>query len=513
MKTSLRLSGAFAALSILACSPVLPVNVKLVTRACNDPEGTSALDAATRLRFTAFADGEKVSEQLLDKQDAGNVSIDALPAGRGSRHIVIEALDAGEQVVARGETGPMDFSQGIKTVKEITKTVFLRRTDAFTTAGEASCLLTPGRAGHTATTLEDGRVLIAGGFFQSTADVSSRMYLKTTVIYDPRDGTIVDGPMLQSARAFHTATHIPGSKYTLIAGGEQQNATPPIGELFDEETGTISLVENRMIQPRSRHAAAIPPDGAAVLLVGGNDNQGQPQATYEVFNLQTRRFEAGGTLPVARSSLAAVGLTEGRVLVVGGWNGSRAVASTALFTLRPGTATYEVDASWTAAFPSDQSARVSPGLAASPDGRQVLVTGGFDKPADVLAGTTAIGTSFLIDTNGSGTFAPADSLSPVRGGATALTLSDGSFGVFGGGSYGAGKATAHDTASIFTPPTNDSGAYTMYTATGTMKQGRHLGAFTKLKDGTVLATGGVAFDASGAPSMVTSFELFQPKFR
>ena len=511
MKTVMRLSGALAALSILACSPVLPVNVKLVTRPC-DPSATSALEGATQIRFTSYVDGEKHDEQQKAVEQSGTFSIESLPAGRGSRNIVVEAINGSDEVVARGETGPMDFSQGIKTVKEISKTVFLRRTDAFTAAGDGSCLQPSGRAGHTATTLEDGRVLIVGGFFETPTQAMSRLYLATSVIYDPRDGSLVDGPSLQSARAFHTATHIPGSKYTLIAGGENDKFTLALGELFDEETNTFSLAANRMQQARSRHAAAIPPDGAAVLLIGGNDAPGRPQANYEVFNVQTRRFEAGANVPQARSNLAAVGLPNGRVLAVGGWSGSAVVPSTLLFAMRPGTATYDVVAPWSSTFP-ERAARVSPGLAASADGRHVLVTGGFENPADDLAGATAVGTSFLIDMDNGGSFAKADSLSSARGGVTALTLPGGAFGVFGGGSYAAGKASASGTASIFAPPTNDSGAYTMYNADGAMKLGRHMGAYALLKDGTVLASGGMTFDATGAKTMVTSIEIFQPKLR
>lgn len=68
---------------------------------------------------------------------------------------------------------------------------------------------------HTATLLPDGTVLIAGGFSQTTAGAARN----TAEILDPETGQVVEGPMtMRSNRAGHTATLMPNGM-VLLAGG------------------------------------------------------------------------------------------------------------------------------------------------------------------------------------------------------------------------------------------------------------------------------------------------------
>lgn len=73
------------------------------------------------------------------------------------------------------------------------------------------------RSFHTATLLQDGRVLNAGGADASDATVSS------AEIYDPVKQTFTPAANMTAARAWHTATLLPDGR-VLIVGGEQ---TPP----------------------------------------------------------------------------------------------------------------------------------------------------------------------------------------------------------------------------------------------------------------------------------------------
>jgi hypothetical protein len=69
------------------------------------------------------------------------------------------------------------------------------------------------RAEHTLTTLDDGRVLVAGGrdyFEQPTS---------STELFDPETNTFTSGPPLRTARFGHTATALPGGR-VLVAGGQ-----------------------------------------------------------------------------------------------------------------------------------------------------------------------------------------------------------------------------------------------------------------------------------------------------
>ncbi|CAF0847490.1 unnamed protein product [Adineta ricciae] len=69
------------------------------------------------------------------------------------------------------------------------------------------------RSYHTATLLQDGKVLIVGGYDGGTV-------FDSTELYDPASKTFTTGPSLNNARYLHTATLLPLSGNVLVCGGE-----------------------------------------------------------------------------------------------------------------------------------------------------------------------------------------------------------------------------------------------------------------------------------------------------
>ena len=127
-------------------------------------------------------------------------------------------------------------------------------------------LSTNGRYHHTATLLPDGRVFIVGG-----AKVGGS--LNTAQFYDPDTETLSSTGHLNRARFDHTATLLPDGK-VIVAGGSSHNASgfePYLAksELYDPETGTWSFT-SKLKTPRNRHTATLLADGK-VLLVGGSN--------------------------------------------------------------------------------------------------------------------------------------------------------------------------------------------------------------------------------------------------
>src|SRR5439155_2319481 len=67
------------------------------------------------------------------------------------------------------------------------------------------------RAFHTATLLQSGKVLVAGGYLKGA--------LSSAELYDPASGTWTDTGSMGTERESHTATLLPSGK-VLVAGGK-----------------------------------------------------------------------------------------------------------------------------------------------------------------------------------------------------------------------------------------------------------------------------------------------------
>ena len=193
--------------------------------------------------------------------------------------------------------------------------------------------LTARRAGHTASLLDDGRVLVAGGY--------SGEYLGSVEVFDPPTKRFRSAGSLEVARSGHTATLLSDGRI-LFAGGVGRDWTFLRSvELFDPKTGRSELVGSMSV-PRESHSATLLADGR-VLIVGGHAGRRPNQhvhAAAEIFSPRTQRFEAAGSLVTARHKHDAVKLTDGRVLIIGGADGSDRVhyASTEIYN--PSTATF-----------------------------------------------------------------------------------------------------------------------------------------------------------------------------
>lgn len=170
--------------------------------------------------------------------------------------------------------------------------------------------------------------------------------------------------------------------------------------------------------------------GAAVVVVGGRDADGQPIATAELYRPLSRQFEpvASAVLAVPRWNHRAVRLPDGSVLIIGGRTldeGGAPIAAPAVERYDPVLGVFKD----TNAVLSSMHAVEEMAVVPMPDGR-VLLIGGRNAAGDPVS-TVLI--ARFDPVNGQVDLSVTDPLERPRAGHSAAILCDGTILVAGGG--------------------------------------------------------------------------------
>jgi hypothetical protein len=323
------------------------------------------------------------------------------------------------------------------------------------------------RAGHTATLLHSGLVLVTGGG-NGGPD-------KTAELYDPVSRNATPTGDMTEARSGHTATlldnsTLPNYGKVLIVGSVDTTA-----ELYNPATNTFAAT-GRMHHPRASPTATLLLKTGKVLIVGGNTTPGDLKA--ELYDPASGTFsDTVGSNTVLRRGHTATLLSDGRVLIAGG---SGAAASTAeLYNPTYGTFT------------------PTAGRMTEPrSGHTATLLGAEDGTQD--------GSVLIIGTDGSDelynphteTFAKIGSLlSAMRPSYrhTASLRNDGTVLVAGGYDFsglacGSPARVAESGAALFAPESDG------FTLTGSLRTPRERHTATVLPDGTILVIGGMQYN-------------------
>ncbi|HWO00328.1 MAG TPA: kelch repeat-containing protein, partial [Blastocatellia bacterium] len=181
------------------------------------------------------------------------------------------------------------------------------------------------RSRHSATLLQNGKVLVAGGVSDFDTDLID---VAVSELYDPDTGTWSTTGKLNTYRFNHTATLLQNGKI-LVAGGANGSVLIDSAELYDPDTGTWSNTGNLNI-PRNDPATLL---HSGKVLVAGSD-------TAELYDPQAGTWSRTAGLNAPRVSYTATLLPDGRVLAAGGKSSSSAAKLNSSEIFEPDTETW-----------------------------------------------------------------------------------------------------------------------------------------------------------------------------
>jgi len=339
-------------------------------------------------------------------------------------------------------------------------------------------LVNGGRTSHAAALLEDGRVLVAGGFTSSEGDESA-----TAEIWDPDTGEWTGTDSMAVRRQGLSANRLADGR-VMVSGGIDSGSVFSSTEVWDPDGEEFSAGPG-MTAARCFHATIDLPDGR-IFAVGGLGGSNTALSSAEVYDPGDDEWTATDPMAAARLHFPAVVMADGRVLVVGGSKGPEG-----------GFASLETCEIWDPDSGDWSSAASLPAVRAHsagallPDGR-VLVVGGHD-------GSTSYGDALVYDPDADSWSTEATGLAE-RSGASLLALPDGRFLSAGGIALPSQEPLA--SADLYDSGTGE------FTALPSMVEGRVVHTATALGDGRVLFAGGNRVVAPGVGGQTDSAELF-----
>ena len=345
----------------------------------------------------------------------------------------------------------------------------------------------------TLTALSDGRALLTDG---SNLDV-----------FDPGSGQFVRSDShLSEVRQGETAALLQDGTVLIVGGGEADRAVPASGgsaaEIFDPDTGSVTQV-GPTLDPHTDGRAILLADGR-VLIGGGTDPHLGTTAQPEIYDPASQTFKrTASTADVWGPLNRAVPLDDGRVLIVGGRTAADGGVDTAADVFDPATEQFTPTGPMAINHRPWTATRLS-------DGR-VLLVGGWEWDPDRRIGPVT--DAAQIYDPATGTFTLAGRMPTPRVGHSAVLLDDGDVLIMGGNAEGQMDPALQMPRVTGPGPVSDVIRWDHETGefvpAGTMPRWRTNFLATRLQDGRVLMIGHYPWRTDLEPPPAPSTEEIQ----
>ncbi len=193
----------------------------------------------------------------------------------------------------------------------------------------ASGSMSDARISHTAALLNDGTVLVAGGNDGLDVVPTAEIYNPTLGRFSLTGSSASSSTTMTTPRADHTATLLNDGRVLLAGGGDDFGNLLSSAEIYDPTSETFSALASQMNEARDLHTATLLASGL-VLIAGGVPTGGSALASSEADLLAPTPgfFVPNGPMATARQFHTASTLFTGVTIVAGGQNAFGPLSST-----------------------------------------------------------------------------------------------------------------------------------------------------------------------------------------